>query len=140
MNHPANELVASFVGIETVFPGVVQKASGGSFVVDVAGRKIEGIGEVTVGETVLCCIRPENVIVSRQEAGTETETSARNNLPAIIVKIIPQGPFFKLQLDGGFFLTAYVMPQSLENLALQEGKSVNLSFKATAVHAIRRGK
>lgn len=138
MNHPANELVASFVGIETIFPGIVQKASGGAFVADVAGRQIEGIGEVAVGETVMCCVRPENVIISRQEA--VAETSVRNNLPAMIVKIIPQGPYFKLQLDCGFFLTAYVMPQSLENLALQEGKRVNLSFKATAVHAIRRGK
>lgn len=138
MNHPANELVASFVGIETLFPGIVQKASGGTFTVEVTGQKIEGIGEVAVGETIICCVRPENVIISRREAGTET--SVRNNLPAMIIKIIPQGPYFKLQLDCGFFLTAYVMPQSLENLALKEGKRVNLSFKATAVHAIRRGK
>lgn len=138
MNHPVNELVASFVGIETVFPGIVQKASGGAFVVDVAGQKIEGIGKVAVGETVLCCVRPENIIISRQATGPET--SVRNNLPARITKIIPQGPFFKLLLDGGFFLTAYVTPQSLENLSLQEGKHVNLSFKATAVHAIRRRK
>lgn len=138
MNQPANELVASFVGIETVFSGIVKKAFGGAFVLDVAGQMIEGIGEVEAGETVMCCIRPENIIISSQEAGTAT--SVRNNLPARIVRIIPQGPFSKLLLDGGFNLTAYVTPQSLENLSLQVGKRVNLSFKATAVHAIRRRK
>jgi len=138
MNHPANEVVASFVGMETVFSGLVLTVSDGSFVVETAGHAVEAMGNVEKGETVLCCIRPENIIISHPRA--MEGTSVRNNLPARIVKITPQGPFFKVHLDCGFFLASYVTPQSLENLSLREGKAVTVSFKATAVHVIRREK
>ena len=138
MNHPVNEVVASFVGMETIFSGQVQTVTDGSFVVAVAGHAIEALGRVAVGEQVICCIRPEHIIISHDNA--MVGTSVRNNLPARIVKIVPQGPFFKLHLDCGFFLASYVTQQSLENLSLREGKEVTVSFKATAVHVIRREK
>ncbi len=138
MNHPANEVVASFVGMETVFSGDVLTVSDGSFVIAVAGHAVEALGNVEKGEKVLCCIRPENIIISHDNA--MEGTSVRNNLPAKIVKITPQGPFFKVHLDCGFFLASYVTQQSLENLSLREGRDVTVSFKATAVHVIRREK
>ena len=138
MNHPVNEVAASFVGMETVFSGNVLTVSDGSFVVAVAGHAVEALGNVEKGEKVFCCIRPENIIISHDNA--MEGTSVRNNLPAKIVKIIPQGPFFKVHLDCGFFLASYVTLQSLENLSLKEGKDVTVSFKATAVHVIRREK
>ena len=138
MNHPVNEVVASFVGMETVFSGSVQTVTDGSFVLAVAGHAIEALGKVEIGEQVICCIRPEHIIISHDNA--MAGTSVRNNLPAKIVKIVPQGPFFKLHLDCGFFLASYVTQQSLENLSLREGKEVTVSFKATAVHVIRREK
>jgi len=138
MNHPVNEVAASFVGMETVFSGYVLKVADGSFVVAVAGHAVEALGNVEKGERVLCCIRPENIIISHDNA--MEGTSVRNNLPAKIVKIIPQGSFFKVHLDCGFFLAGYVTQQSLENLSLKEGKNVTVSFKATAVHVIRREK
>jgi tungstate transport system ATP-binding protein len=136
MNHPVNEIVASFVGMETVFTGYVQTVSDGSFVLSVAGHAIEAFGAVNAGEKVICCIRPENIIISQDNV--MEGTSVRNNLPAKIVKIIPQGPFFKIHLDCGFFLASYVTQQSLEHLSLREGKEVTVSFKATAVHVIGR--
>lgn len=138
MNYPVNEVVASFVGMEAVFSGCVQTVCGGSFVASVAGHAIMALGDVKAGEKVICCIRPENIIISRDSA--MEGTSVRNNLPAKIVKIIPRGPFFKIDLDCGFFLASYVTQQSLENLSLREGKDVTVSFKATAVHVIRREK
>ena len=138
MNHPVNEVVASFVGMETIFSGSVLTVSDGSFVISVAGHAIEALGNVEVGEQVTCCIRPEHIIISHDNA--MTGTSVRNNLPAKILKIIPQGPFFKLHLDCGFFLASYVTQQSLESLSLREGYDVTVSFKATAVHLIRREK
>ena len=138
MNHPANEVVASFVGMETVFSGDVLSVSDGSFVVAVEGHAVEAFGNVKKGEKILCCIRPENIIISHDNA--MGGTSVRNNLPAKIVKIVPHGPFFKVHLDCGFFLASYVTQQSMENLSLQAGKGVTVSFKATAVYVIRREK
>ncbi|MDO9584993.1 MAG: ABC transporter ATP-binding protein, partial [Syntrophales bacterium] len=136
MNHPVNEVAASFVGMETVFSGYVQKVYDGSFIASVSGHDIEASGDVEVGEKVVCCIGPEHIIISTHKVGEGT--SIRNNLPGRIVKIVPHGHFYKIHLDCGFFIASYVTHQSLETLSLREEKPVTVSFKATAVHVIRR--
>jgi tungstate transport system ATP-binding protein len=67
------------------------------------------------------------------------KTSARNIFPGRIDKIVPMGLFFKVHLDCGFPIMAYVTHQSMENLSLMERKSILASFKATAVHVVRKG-
>jgi tungstate transport system ATP-binding protein len=136
MNRPANEFVASFVGVETVLPGRVVETSDGVFVAAVEGGEIQAVGHVRTGEGVLCCIRPEHVTLSTNTSFSET--SARNAFPGTIRKITPLGLFHRVHLNCGFDLMAYVTRQSLETLALEEGKSVIASFKATAVHVIPR--
>jgi tungstate transport system ATP-binding protein len=138
MNNPVDEFVASFVGMETVLSGPVTKTYDGAFITSVSGRDVEAVGNVDVGETVVCFIRPENVTLSTGASGDVT--SARNVFPGKIVKIIPMGLFHKIQLDCGFPLVAYVTSQSLENLSLREGNDIVASFKATAVHVIRKEK
>ena len=64
MNHPADEFIASFVGVETILTGKVVSRDGSSFVAAVSGHEIEAVGDVLPGETVLLCIRPENVSLS----------------------------------------------------------------------------
>lgn len=135
MNHPADEFVAGFVGTETVLPGTVMAAFKGSLYVTVGGREIEAVGEASPGEAVLLCIRPENVTLALDDG---RQMSARNVFPARVVRITPRGFYNKVELDGGCFLVAYVTLRALEELALTEGQTVIVSFKATAVHVIKR--
>lgn len=137
MNHPVNERVASFVGVETILSGKVIKREGGTFVASASGKEVEAAGEARLGETILLCIRPENVTLSIQPL-RET-TSARNVFTGRIVKIVPLGFYQKIELDCGFPLIAYVTNHSLEELSLTEGKEVKASFKATGVTVIRKG-
>ena len=137
MNHPVNEIVASFVGVETILTGKVIKKNGGTFVTSVEGREIEAVGDAHLGETVVLCIRPENVTLSTRPS--QERTSARNVFPGRIVKIISLGLYQKVHLYCGFPLVAYVTNHSLEELSLTEGKEVRASFKATAVTVIRKG-
>ena len=137
MNRPADEFVASFVGVETVLPGRVARISDGAFTAAVEGGEIEAVGDVRIGEQLLCCIRPEHVTLSANVS--PSGTSARNVFPGTIRTITPLGLFHRVRVNCGFDLVAYVTRQSLEELLLQEGKSVTASFKATAVHVIRRG-
>jgi tungstate transport system ATP-binding protein len=136
MNHPANEFVASFVGVETILTGKVIKKNGGTFIVSISGQEIEAVGEAQIGEAVLLCIRPENVILSTRPS--REATSARNVFPGRIEKVISLGLYQKVQLNCGFPLIAYVTHHSIENLSLQVGKEVTASFKATAIHVVRR--
>jgi tungstate transport system ATP-binding protein len=138
MNRPADAFVASFVGVETVLPGRVERISDGVFTAVVEGGQIEAVGHVRIGEEVLCCIRPEHVTLSTKVP--PSGTSARNVFPGTIRTITPLGLFHRVRVDCGFDLVAYVTRQSLDELQLQEGKGVAASFKATAVHVIpRRG-
>jgi tungstate transport system ATP-binding protein len=138
MNYPVDEFVASFVGMETVFSGRVTKTYDGTFTASVSGREVEAVGAVKQGDKVVCFIRPENVVLSTHFA--DTKSSARNVFPGKIVRIIPMGLFYKVQADCGFPLNAYLTRQSLEELSLKERDTVFASFKATAVHVIRKEK
>jgi len=138
MNQPRDEFIASFVGVETILTGRVVRKGRGTFVASIDGREVEAVGEVEIGEPVAFCIRPENVTLTvppHQEA-----TSARNVFPARITKVVPLGLYYRVHLDCGFLLVAYVTIQSLENLSLNEGKEIIASFKATAIHVLRKTK
>lgn len=133
VNHPANECVASFVGMEVLITGIVQECRDGVFILEASGRKIVAAGQAPVGSEKTLGIRPENVTLTLR---CENESSARNVFPARVSAVVKQGPFVKLELDCGFFLSAFVTVQSMEELHLQIGKQVFASFKATSVHVM----
>lgn len=136
MNHPFDEFVASFVGVETILTGQVIKKDGGSFAASILDHEVEAVGEVELGESVVFCIRPENVTLAAHPP--KESTSARNVFPGKILKVVPMGLYHKVQLYCGFPLVAYVTSHSLENLSLREGKEVVASFKATSIHVVRK--
>jgi len=135
MNHPANEFVASFVGVETILDGTVTEYHRGTIVINVAGREIEAVGDVLPDVGVTCCIRPEHITLARETAARLT--SARNTIPGTITSIQNMGLLYKVHLNCGFELVAYITSSSLEELALNVGDCIVATFKATAVHVIR---
>jgi tungstate transport system ATP-binding protein len=68
----------------------------------------------------------------------EQPSSARNHFFARVTRIIPWGLAYKIHLDCGFPLVAFVTRPSLEVLDLHEGGTVLATFKATAVHVLRQ--
>jgi len=138
---PADEEVASFVGVETIAPGRVRSVGGGVAVVEVGGQTVEGGGDVCAGDEVLVCVRPEDVALAPVRAGdlTHEETSARNHLRGRVVRVAPAGPFVRVEVDVGFGLVALVTRQSVEDLGIAPGVECVATFKASAVHLIRRG-
>lgn len=137
MTCPANEFVANFVGMETVVEGKVVQAKDGSVSVAVPGGEIEALGDLQIGNRVYCCVRPENIIIDLRHP--DEMSSARNVFPARVLKIDSLGPFLKINLDCGFPMVSYVTREAFTKLGLDEDKAVFASFKATAVHMIRRG-
>ncbi|HRS83521.1 MAG TPA: ABC transporter ATP-binding protein [Smithellaceae bacterium] len=134
-NQPQSEFVANFVGTETILEGTVQGIHSGLMEVLVSGKTVEATGNVPAGQKVFCCIRPENIVVARE---APENTSARNIYEARIQKMVRQAFFYKLVLDCGFPLVAYLTVSSCEDLGLCEGARVFASVKATAVHVMRR--
>jgi len=139
---PGSKEVADFVGIETIVEGLICKKEGNLCFIKVKDKILEAVSEYSEGDEVFICIRPEDVVVSLpdRQAGKRMDTnSARNHFNAIIINIEPWRLEYKLSLDCGFNLVAFVTAQSVKNLDLRIGREIIASFKATAVHLIRRG-
>jgi tungstate transport system ATP-binding protein len=135
-SQPINEMVASFVGIETILQGQIARQSAGMVEVQVgAAATVLAVASLAVGSRVTLCIRPEEVTLLAASAES-APSSARNHFSAMVQRIVPWGAAFKVHLDCGFPLVAFVTRPSLELLDLREGKSIAAAFKATAVHVI----
>ena len=135
---PADEEVARFLGVSNLIPGKVRRAQDGLVFVEVgAGQEIVAAGQVPPQEEVLACLRPEDITLL--EPGTIAPTSsARNSLPAKVVRLCPYGHTVHVELDCGFPLLAAVTHISAAEMALEPGSQVFVTFKASAVHLLGR--
>ncbi|MFW6110619.1 MAG: tungstate ABC transporter ATP-binding protein WtpC [Thermoproteota archaeon] len=126
-DHPENEEIARFVGVENVVKGRITSHQDGVAVVDTENYQIQAISRLKEGE-VHAFIRPENIVLSL----SKLRSSARNTIPGKITGITRVGVTYKIRFDHG--LTALVTKQSIEDLGLEEGKKVYTSFKASSIH------
>jgi tungstate transport system ATP-binding protein len=134
MNHPTNEFVAKFAGMETILNGKILTNRDESLVISVLGRELHAIGLGQPGETVTCCIRPEHITLSLQEE--DGSDSNINSFTGLITDIYTTGPFLKVSLDCGFPLTTFLTRDRCAYMGLSEGKSVRASFKPEAIYLI----
>ena len=133
---PASEAVARFVGVENILPGRVTGYGDGLLEVEVGpGVRVTVAGEGSLGEHVLVGLRPEDLTLVSLQAGM---TSAQNRLAGRIVRVSPLGPLWRVAVDCGVWLTALVTRPAVATLALAPGVPVEVTFKATAVHLVRR--
>ena len=134
---PADEIVAAYVGVETVAPARLLAASDGLVTLQVGEAQVEAAADSLATAEALLCLRPEDVVLSPHD--TEISDSARNHLRGVVRRIIPVGGEVRLEVDCGFPLVASITRRSLEELGLAVGSPLVASFKATAVHLIPRG-
>lgn len=132
-NQPADVFVAGFVGTESILEGSVIACSEGFMTIAVCDKVIEANGDFPAGKKVYCCLRPESVTVMPCFSGI---TGGQNTFPAVVRKIVRQAYIYKLYLNCGFPLAAYITMPSFENMDICEGLAVTVSFKASAVHVL----
>ncbi|MCL5257264.1 MAG: ABC transporter ATP-binding protein [Chloroflexi bacterium] len=132
-SRPVDKFVAYFVGMETIVSGTVVSNGEGSCIVAVGGIQMQAAGDLSPGKPVTVGIRPEDVTLS--EPGANLSDPA-NHLRATVRSIVPLGPIFKVTLDCGFELVAFVIKEGYIELDLQEGKEVVAFVKPSAVHLI----
>jgi molybdate/tungstate transport system ATP-binding protein len=130
-NEPVSEEMAIFVGVENVIKGKIISSEDGVALVEVGNYQIRALSDLTERE-VNVFIRPENIVLSK----VKLESSARNSVIGKITKITQLEATFRIYMDSG--LSALVTKQAIEELGLNVGENVYASFKATAVHLIKR--
>lgn len=136
---PADPEVASFVGVETIAPGVVVAHEEGLAQVRIGDRLVEVVSTLSKGTPVLFCLRPEDVTLHPMPEGAPMPpSSARNRLPGRVAGLSPWGTQVRVMVDCGFAVTAAVTRRSAVELGLEAGAAVVASFKATSAHLIAR--
>lgn len=139
---PADEVVATYVGVDTVAPGRVVSSNDGLVELRVGDIRIEAVAEDFNASEALVCLRPEDVVLS--PLTTDVPDSARNHLRGVVRRVVLAGAEVRVEIDCGFPLVASITRRSLDELGLAPGSELVASFKATAVHLIprarRRGK
>ncbi len=131
---PANMQIAEFVGIENILPGMIASKENELAIISVNSKEVQAITELAQGENVYVMIRPEDITITR----TREVTSARNNFEGRITRVIPFGPLTRIEIDCGFPLLGVVTTRSAGELGLTPGTTIYASFKATAIHVIKR--
>jgi len=131
---PRNREVARFVGVDNILSGVIVDKDDSLVTIDVNGRFIQAISDYGVGERVQALIRPEDITI----ALSRDASSARNTFDGKITKVLSLGSLVRVEVACGFPLLCVVTKRSAEDLNLTTGKDVYFTFKATAVHVIKR--
>ncbi len=126
--------MAEFVGVENIIKGVVERKINELTWIAVNSEKIVAMSSLTVGEKVDVLIRPEIIVFSSSsEAG-----SARNIFKCKVTRINTIGSSVRIEVACGFPLLGVITTQAAEELGISIGKEIYASFKATAIHVIKR--
>ena len=131
---PASMQVAEFVGVENILPGTIAGEENELAIINVNGVEIQAITDLAQGENVHVMIRPEDITFTR----TRDSSSARNVFEGRINKIIPLGPLTRVEIDCGISLLGVITTRSASEMELTTGSKLYASFKATAIHVIKR--
>ncbi len=131
---PENTEVAEFVGVDNILSGVIVNRDNELVTIDVSGNLIQAISDYSIGEEVHALIRPEDITLALKKDAS----SARNTFEGRIARIFPVGALVRVEVACGFPLLAVVTKRSAEDLSLTVNKRVYATFKATAVHIIKR--
>ncbi|WP_298522192.1 ATP-binding cassette domain-containing protein [uncultured Methanobrevibacter sp.] len=139
---PANDFVASFVGVNNIFDGKIVNTKQNSVTVKLNDNiQIQSTDDEycnlasheVIGENVLVAIRPENIIFAK----STFESSARNQLKGKITKIEESGPIVNVETDvEGILFKGILTRNSFENLDLKLNGEVYLIFKSVNVNVL----
>lgn len=131
---PKNMEVAHFVGVENILKGTVLEKYDNLMTIQVNSSTVQAVSDFEIGDAVNVLIRPEDITFTLAKG----RTSARNMFQGKITRITQIGPLVRIEVDCGFDLLGVITKTSAEELGLDVGKRICASFKATAVHVIKR--
>jgi tungstate transport system ATP-binding protein len=131
---PESREVAEFVGMENILPGIIAEREDDLVNIDVIGNVIQAISDYAIGDKVYALVGPEDITFTLSKEAS----SARNAFKGRIRRMTPVGPLIRIEVDCGFSLLGVLTRRSAQELDLAIGKYVYASFKATAIHIIKR--
>ncbi len=131
---PANKAIAEFVGVENIWEGKVEAKRENLTAIVIDGAVFEAVTTCAVGDSVWVAIRPEDITFAQ----VKESTSARNVFRGKVERVTAVGALVRIEVDCGFPLLGVLTRKSAEDMALEPGKDIYASFKASAIHVMKR--
>jgi ABC-type sugar transport system ATPase subunit len=133
---PSDPEVASFVGVETIVPGVVVSQQGGLAEVEMGAHRVRVASALGSGTPVLFCLRPEDASLGLRTDGPGCGTSSQ--IPGRIASAAPWGGRVRVEVDCGFTVVVSVSRRTVTvtELDLLPGESAVVWFEPAVAHLI----
>ena len=132
-HRPASEIVANIVGIENRLLGVVENWADGLASVRIKQIRLRVVGRFEPGTRVVVCLRPESLIISRDNFPTSDSNRLTGIIKALSTGLMQQ----RITLDcDGMPVVALIERQACANLKLAEREMVTITFSFSAAHII----
>ncbi|GAB6137756.1 tungstate ABC transporter ATP-binding protein WtpC [Halanaerobaculum tunisiense] len=126
---PKSNFVAEFVASKNIFQGQLLKEGTDKLVKLTDDLHLVVTTDKRSGQVNLI-IRPEDIILSQKQF----PSSARNNYQAQVTNIQQRLSLVEVKVNIGIELTIYLTYHSLEEMELEVGSEVYVTFKASAVY------
>jgi ABC-type Fe3+/spermidine/putrescine transport system ATPase subunit len=119
---PINENVAKLVGMNNIFKGKILDITNDEVMIQ-SHKKIiaPGMEGLHTGEEVTWCIRPDQVMVVRENRPSG-KAVVSNVFSGKITEIISNGATYLLYIDGDFYLEIEIPSHAFERLDIKQGQ------------------
>ncbi len=131
--NPVSPFMASFTGIRNFIPVTLLKDPSDGQVKAWTGQNIPLVFHTSKTHGKGYLIIPEDAVFLSKEP---VDTSAANQMKAVITDIIPAMYGFEVILDVGFQLNSLLTAEGVTRMSIKTGDTVYASFKASALRYI----
>jgi len=136
-NRPKTGFIAEFVGAVMLEGRVVSNNGGEMTRIDMGGFEFFSMDEAAVGTTVNVAVRPENILVSKENP---SGISAQNVVKTVLQDMAYDGRTCSLQLSAGdAVFEALVTRHAVTHLGLKENDEVYAVIKGANVRIVLNG-
>jgi len=119
---------ASFAAVENTLTGEARIANDGTTLVDI-GNGVNIVAVTRKTGKISIFISPDDIILSK----IAFSSSARNSFEGSVIEIVDMNSVVKLRVDVGKFFTVHITRRSFEEMNINLGSKVFLTFKASSV-------
>ena len=119
---------ASFAAVENTLTGEARIANDGTTLVDI-GNDVNIVAVTRKTGKISIFISPDDIILSK----TAFSSSARNSFEGSVIEIVDMNSVVKLRVDVGKLFTVHITRRSFEEMNINLGSKVFLTFKASSV-------
>lgn len=131
---PRDAATARILGVDTLVPAAVLRATEGGAVLLAGGRELAASAPVGVTGEVRVCVRAEDVALLARDPG-----GGRNGAPGRVLRVEDEGAFTVVALDCGYPLLARMPRRVFRELGLGEGDAVFAAIDEGAAWVVEEG-